>query len=429
MATPLKTEAIRGIAAALALFALSGTGLAQTDDTPGLSDRLTAAGIAPTLTYEGDVAANASGGARRGSTYTDNLHVQLMFDGERLAGMPGLSAYLDGLWIGGGQPDKLVGDAQGVSNIAGPAAVRVYEAWVQYNTPDNGLSILAGRYDLNTEFYRLTSAGLFLNSAFGIGTEFGQSGFAGPSTFPDTAAGVRLAYKPAQNTVFRLAILDGAPLDRQDGSPNPFDSRDGVLVVAEASFLTRPSTADAPRGDHRVRIGRHGTLLPYEDKFAIGAWYYTATLDAPGVLGEHSIQRHGEGGAYLLFDRVLFQSANDPNRRLTGFLQLGAANSLVDRFGTYIGAGFVMSGPLLVRPADEMGLAVAMARNGSSYLEAQQQAVSPVAAAETAIELSYLAQVAAWLALQPDVQYVIHPNTDPRLHNAAVAQLRFEMTF
>jgi porin len=70
-----------------------------------------------------------------------------------------------------------------------------------------------------------------------------------------------------------------------------------------------------------------------------------------------------------------------------------------------------------------------MARNGSSYLEAQQQAVSPVAAAETAIELSYLAQVAAWLALQPDVQYVIHPNTDPRLHNAAVAQLRFEMTF
>jgi len=420
-------------ALSLGLFAACGIGHAQSGDWQGLADRMNAAGIAPTLTYGGDVAANTSGGDRRGATYTDNLHVQLMLDGDRLAGIPGLSAYLDALWIGGGQPSKFAGDAQGVSNIAGPSAVRLYEAWLQYNFPDNRFSILAGRYDLNTEFYRLTSADLFLNSSFGIGPEFGLSGFAGPSIFPDTSLGVRLGYKPSPETVVRAAILDGAPLDRQDGSPDPFNPHNGVLLVAEAAWLTRPSASDAPAAEHRFRIGRRATPLPYDDKVAVGAWYYTASFDdlaaVGGRPGGRPVQRRGEGGAYLLLDRLLFQSADNPDRRLTGFLQLGITNPVVDRFGTYVGAGLAMAAVLPGRPNDETGIGVAMARNGSSYIDGQQYAGSAVDAVETAVELSYLAQVASWLALQPDIQFVIHPNTDPRLHSATVVQLRLELTF
>src|SRR5207253_10183357 len=36
-----------------------------------------------------------------------------------------------------------------------PGAVRLEEAWLQQNLLDNRLSWLVGRYDLNTEFYRL----------------------------------------------------------------------------------------------------------------------------------------------------------------------------------------------------------------------------------------------------------------------------------
>ena len=38
-------------------------------------------------------------------------------------------------------------------------------------------------YDLNSEFYRVESGGLFLNSSFGIGPEFARSGAGGPSPF------------------------------------------------------------------------------------------------------------------------------------------------------------------------------------------------------------------------------------------------------
>jgi porin len=418
------------VAATFALFAAFETNPAQGDDWSGLVGQLSKAGITPTLTYEGDGAANVAGGERRGTTYADDLHLRLRLDGDRLIGVPGLSAYVDGMWIGGGQPSKLVGDAQGVSSLAEPAALWLYEAWLQYDVPNTGFSILAGRYDINSEFYRLSSADLFLNSSFGIGPEFGLSGFNGPSIYPDTSLGVRVAYKPGPNIVLRGAVLDGAPLNQQNGSPNPFNPHDGVLMVAEAAWLTRPAVADGS-SEPQLLIGRRSSRLSYDDKIAVGAWYYTARFDGfgPATQGGRPSQHHGEGGAYLLLDRLLFQSVTDPAWRVTGFVQLGLANPVVDRFGAYIGAGVVMSGLIPGRPRDKLGLAVAMARNGSSYIDAQQQAGLPVDAAETAIELSYLAPITSRFALQPDIQYVINPNADPRLHNATVGQLRFELKF
>jgi porin len=43
--------------------------------------------------------------------------------------------------------------------------------------------------------------------------------------------------------------------------------------------------------------------------------------------------------------------------------------------------------------------------------------------------VTYLAQISSWLALQPDFQYVVHPNTDPTVRNGQAFQLRFEATF
>jgi hypothetical protein len=49
------------------------------------------------------------------------------------------------------------------------------------------------------------SASLFLNSSFGIGPEFSQSGLEGPSIFPNTSVGARFAIKPIEEIVLRTA--------------------------------------------------------------------------------------------------------------------------------------------------------------------------------------------------------------------------------
>ena len=110
-------------------------------------------------------------------------------------------------------------------------------------------------------------------------------------------------------------------------------------------------------------------------------------------------------------------------------MEAGLGDGRVNRFGSYLGAGIVATRPLSKRPTDELGVAIAVARNGPAYLDHQRGISMTTTRTETAFEVTYLAQIASWLALQPDFQYVIHPNTDPSVRNGLALQVRFEMAF
>jgi porin len=414
-----------------ATFLLATAPCNATADAPVGADQTSSPReVIPALVYNGTGFTNLRGGVRAGSTYTGNLNLQLTVDGGLLLGWKDTLFYFDGLWIHGGQPSNFTGDAQGVSNISAPSAVKLYEAWVQKNFLDNQFSALAGLYDLNSEFYRLQSAGLFFNSSFGIGPEFSQSGAEGPSISPSTSVGARLAYKPARGVVLRTAILDGVPVDRPDGSRGIFKRGDGVLIVTEADFLDRPPPSDRPLSG-RSRLGRQAMLPPYDEKFTIGGWYYTAAFDDLVDLepSGQPVRHRGSSGIYALVDRVIYKEPGQPEKRITGFLQGGYADFRVDRFGSYIGAGLTAVGIVAGRDTDELGLALAYARNGSHYMSLQRAQGVPATGAEKTIEVTYLMQLTKWLAVQPDLQYVIHPDTDPTLPNALAFQLRFEIAF
>ena len=331
----------------------------------GVKEHLADRGVTITPQY-GAVLSDLDNGRGQKGTYSGNLNVQVSLDGDRLFGRSGLTLFVDGLWIHGGQPSALLGDAQGVSNLSASPKVTLYEAWLQYNVLGNRFSALAGRYDLNTEFYRLRSAGLFLNSSFGIGPEFSGSGAGGPSIFPSTSLGVRLAYKPKPNVVVRGSILDGVPVDRADGSVAAFRSVDGLLLVSEVALLNRGASGDRMER-LRFRIGRASGLPPYDNKFAAGGWYYTAAFDDLSNVDANGTPRQdrGSAGAYVVGDATLFRSKTD-QRRLTGFVEAGLADARVNRFGSYVGAGSVATGPVTRRPADELGVAVAIATPSSS---------------------------------------------------------------
>jgi carbohydrate-selective porin OprB len=50
-------------------------------------------------------------------------------------------------------------------------------------------------------------------------------------------------------------------------------------------------------------------------------------------------------------------------------------------------------------------------------------------AAETAYELTWRIPIGAHVALQPDVQYVDEPDTNPAIEDALVVMLRVEAVF
>ena len=287
----------------------------------------------------------------------------------------------------------------------------------------------AGVYDLNSEFYRLASASLFVNSAFGIGPELAQSGAAGPSIFPRTSAGVRVGWKPAASIVLRAAVLDGQPVVRANGERRLFRAGDGWLGVVETAWLSRAASSTVEQGDPRRRIGRFAALERAEDKLAIGAWHYRARLPEIDADAATPTDRDGSSGAYLVGEARLVGRDAAEARTVSGFFHLGGAAAATNRFSRHVAAGLVGSGWIAGRDADQLGLALTSAINGAPYRRRQSALGAPPRAAETTIELSYLSQPTSWLTVQPDLQYVVHPNTDRTLANAWVLQCRFEIAF
>ena len=391
--------------------------------------QLDMSGIQLGIRYDGELFINASGGLRRGTTYLGNLNVQLTVDTQRLVGWPGATLFLYGLGIHGGHPSTFVGDAQGVSNIEAPAKWKLEEGWIQQNLFGNRFSMLIGRYDLNSEFYRLQSASLFLNSSFGIGPEFSQTGVEGPSIFPNTSVGVRFALKPIEEIVLRTAVLDGVPVERPNGTQKIFAKDDGVLVVGEAVYLNRPLVTEQPR-TRAFRIGRNccGT---YTGKLAVGAWYYTARFDdlTRTRPDDQPARRRGSRGFYLLADQTVYQNNHDSNQQVNLFGQFGIGDPRVSRFAYYTGGGLTLVGFIPRRDQDELGFAVAAAHNGSPFIESQRKQGIHEKRSEVTLELTYLAQLGAHLAVQPNLQFVMNPNTDPRIKNAVAFILRFELSF
>ncbi|MGH8672192.1 MAG: carbohydrate porin [Burkholderiales bacterium] len=70
-----------------------------------------------------------------------------------------------------------------------------------------------------------------------------------------------------------------------------------------------------------------------------------------------------------------------------------------------------------------------MACHGDKSRRAARDAGLPADNTETAWELTYRAQGKPWLAVQPTLQYVHNPGTDPALDDAVVLGGRFEIIF
>lgn len=394
----------------LLLLALSTMILGLHPSSPSRACAGDGCGAELALIYTGEPIANLDGGLKTGGTYLNTLDVILEADLERSFGIPGLTVVLYGLYNAGQFSEDYVGDAQGVSNIDAPDEVQLYEAWVEWVPGGEGVSVKAGLYDLNSEFDVIDTAGLFINSSHGMGAEYAQSGLNGPSTYPDTSVALRLRDAVGAGGYWQAALLDGSPSDpdNRDNSPShdiSFSSDEGALLAAEAGWSG---------GDW--------------NKIALGAWGYTAsfhTLTGTTPSGE-PLKRDGNAGIYGILDRNLWQGGQ---ATLAGFLRVGYAAPRFNQFSSYLGTGASLSGFWAARAEDQLGLAVATAFTGSDFRESQQAEGFGADDYEMNIELTYRAPVTEWLVLQPDLQYIINPGTDPTLDNALTVGLRFVLYY
>ncbi len=381
--------------------------------------------------YTGETFSNVSGGLRHGTVYLDNVDLILIIDAEKLLRWKDTTFFLCGLGNQGGNPSKNAGDAQAVSNIATFDTWKLYEAWIQKNLLDNQVSILMGLYDLNTEFDWLKSASLFINSSHGIDPTFSLSGENGPSIFPNTTIVARAKWKPVPWFYLQTVVLNGLAGDPENpkGTHIIFNRNNGILSVTEAAYLIMPE----PHALEYKRIRRLGRIaMPeYAGKIALGTWFYTAEFDDLTRVDNagNPVQIHGNHGMYVLAEQTIYHEKDDPLQNLTLFVRFGFADKRINRFNFYTGGGAVYKGLIPGRNTDEIGLAIAGAHNGSEYKTAQIRAGIPVDDSEWNLEATYRAQITKRFAVQPDIQYIMNPDTNPLVKDALAIGIRFEITF
>lgn len=384
-------------------------------------------GLQLELFYTLDLLANVDGGIEREFAAIGNLDLLAAADLEAL--MSWRDTWLVLYAIGNhGEISPAVGDFQAVSNIEAPATVKLFEAWIEKELAGRHLSVLAGLYDVNSEFDVIPSAAVFLNGSQGMGAELGNSGRNGPSTFPTTSLGLRLDYQPAGSFYARAVVADGVPgsLDDDKRTQIELDGDDGLFLLAEAGYIN--ITSERLRG----RTRRYADEVPLEDrrygffgKFALGVWHYTGEaqdLRNPATL------RRSSPGLYALAEQRVFYEPDDPMQGLSLFARAGAADGRTQPIDGYLGAGAVYRGCLPSRHEDELGLAVAAAHFGSSYRSALSSG-GEWDEWEIDVELTYRWRISPWLSLQPNVQRVFHPGGDPSVEDATVVGLRMLASF
>lgn len=367
--------------------------MAQAEDGPS---------VALVAELTSDTVTVASGGIDHKVRYLQNLDLVADLDLDRVVGIAGTTLHVDLLHNAGAFANNAVGALQCIDNIeVWKPKLRLYEAWVQKDL-GKGASLRAGVMDLNAEFYTNPAAGLLIAPPFGIGSELAATGPAGPSIFPMTAMGARVAQNVGKSGYIRAGIYNARPGLHAGGVGSSFKFDKGVLAIAQAGVGTAQNVS-------------------------VGLWSYSRrqTNFWQSLMGGFARPAHSQG-AYMMVEQPLLV---DGDRKATAFARAGVSDGKTSLFKGSWQAGLLVSGMFKGRPYSQGSIGVAQGALTGGFADFLVREGTRPARAESMVELTYSDRIAPFLTVQPDILYIVHPGGDARARDALVLNLRFTFRF
>lgn len=414
-----------------------------TGDWGGARTALKDKGVDLTLTYINEVFGVLGGGLNRQPSYEGRFEFSTDTDLQKLIGWTGATTHVTvyQLHNGGQEVVKNTGSISDPSNIDALPTTRLFTAWFQQNAFDDRVSLRIGQFAADDEFLNSKTAAGLMNGTFGWADVVAANMLNGGPAFPLATPGVRLAVKPTDALTMQTAVFSGDPAggnctdapQQCNRYGTSFSFTGGALWMGELQY--------------GINQGKDAAGLP--GVYKLGAWYATTDfndvhygLNASGVqvsLGADAtatpLTHNGNGGIYGVADQMIWRGKDSS---LNVFLRGGFAPSDRNVVSYYVDAGAGLKGPLPGRPDDMLTFGVAYARISKDIAAVDQETVPPVVVRdyEAVFELTYAAQLAPWWTVQPDLQYIVHPNggqnpNDPtqRLGNAFLAGIRSTIKF
>jgi porin len=376
-------------------------------------------GIDYGFTHKSDVMMNLSGGIEQGTVLLGHTEARLALDLEKLLGWDSTSAYFNyHSNLGSKFNNYYVGSYMGVDNIeVATNTAQFYNAWIQKTYFSDVISIRAGLYSIDSEFYVTDTSGLFIASPYGMANEISQTDT--PAIFPLGGLAVRAKFtSPAKNCYFQAAVVDGVPGDPGNayGTHIILGHGEGSMSILELGYTPqeeKPSTPELAESNQEEAESFNKT--------AFGLWQYSRSFN--DLLATDATRRHAQG-IYILAERTLFSEKKHPSQGLAGFMRLGTASQDIYPVDWTASFGLRYHGLFSGRDDDIAGIAVTYNHASNKY---RQLAMSN--SGETDWEFTYRANLKPWLSFQPDVQYIINPGMNSGIKNAWVVGFRTEVEF
>ncbi|WP_298160495.1 carbohydrate porin [Brevundimonas sp.] len=352
--------------------------------------------------YTADVIGVVDGIETPAGRFLDNLDLSLDGDLERQFGWRGARVHFSLLANGGGEPNAIAGTLQGYDNIeVGSPGVRLYEAWIEQDLADGAGSVLAGLYDVNSEFYATEASDLLIAPPFGIGSELAATGPNGPAIFPSTSLAVRVRIGSREGLHVQAAAVNARAGTIGDDGGVDTTMDDGILYLAEAGW-TGP-----------VRI-------------AVGAWRYgEGQEDIRDVLPGGDPALSDAQGAYLVAEGTVFEAEDAPTVR--AFVRLGVSDGDTTDFNGGWQTGLRVDSVFEGRPDSAFSIGFHQGLLSDKAQANARDGGVTFGEAEGGIELTY-ADTFGPFTIQPDLQWIYNPGGDEDRDPILTAGLRVILT-
>jgi porin len=390
---------------ALASAAGAETGLASwlaqdtaTGDWGGLRSRAEAAGLKVDGNYQTDLLANPTGGEDQRFAYAGTMEIALDFDLERIAGLEGTRFHIAGYWASGDDlSDTEIGNLIGVSQAFNGRTVGLAQMYLEQQMLEGRLAVALGRLSPGDDFAASSLYASYVSTGVND-NPFAISENIEPFTADPVAQwGARAIVWPTRQIHLAAGVYNADPNAGKDGRHGvdfAFAPEDGVLAIAETGY--RWNQADGATGmPGSVTFG--GYLDSSDFEF----------LDGSGRT------RSDNYGFYLQVDQMAYREGGPgSDQGLTPWAAFTLApDQQINTVPFSAAGGLVYAGLLPGRDDDLTALAVYY---GAFSDRLQDQS------AETVVEANHRFQLAPWLYLTPDFQYVIRPDGRSDIDDAAV---------
>ena len=390
-----------------------------TGDWNGARTKLLDDGVNLTAYYADDCQGNPLGGDKRGFANAATFEVDLFLDLYKIAKVPGLGFFSSFVYRFGTNLSKTsIGNEFNVAEVYGGQSYRLNELYFRESLFDERFVFKAGRLNTGNDFIASPLYSVFVSNAFqsnpvaiAINTTFSEDPFATWGSF--------LKFVPYEGLIFKFAVYNNNSeifANKYHGVNFTFDSTQGVMLITEWGYLVNQSKQS------------HGMPGNYK----IGYYYVTGLVDK-----YTSGSQRGNYGYYLAVDQMVYRMGDTKSQRsISPFAALLFAPKDRNQFPFFLAAGIVNKGIIPSRKDDSLSLGVAYGAYSSDLRKAQNMAkksglFSPYGrnpqTAETVIELNYWLQATKWVAITPDIQYVINPKGFGMIGNALVIGLQLFM--